>query len=113
MTIEASINCWVALTLNQNKKVEEFEVNKYREYASDEEEPVKEKPDTAESFTVTGNLSTKKTVKAITQMLGMNDIKLNATKANRIMRKKIQYMINDESVAEGFLDLVDELKSIK
>ena len=46
-------------------------------------------------------------------MLGMNDAKLNATKANRIMRKKIQYMINDESVAEDFIDLVDELKSIK
>ena len=94
MTIEASINCWVALTLNQNKKVEEFEVNKYREYASDEEttvkeKPDKEKPDTAESQTVAGNFSTKKTVNAITQMLGMDDMKLNATKANRIMRKKI------------------------
>ena len=46
-------------------------------------------------------------------MLGMDESKLNATKANRIMRKKIQYMINEETVAEGFLELVDQLKSIK
>ena len=46
-------------------------------------------------------------------MLGMNEANLNANKANRIMRKKIQFMINDENVAEDFLDLVDQLKHIK
>ena len=40
-------------------------------------------------------------------MLGTNDQKQNATKANRIMKQKIQYMINDESVAEGLIGLVD------
>ena len=73
---------------------------------------ITEKPATAESQ-VAGKLGTEKTLNAINQMLGMNDAKLNATKANRIMRKKIQYMINDESVAEDFIDLVDQLKSIK
>ena len=40
-------------------------------------------------------------------MLGTNDKKHNATKANRIMKQKIEFMINDESVAEGLIDLVD------
>ena len=113
MTIESSINCFVALTLSQNKKVDDFEVSKYREHGSSQEDLVSEKPDTAAPQEEAGALSTKKTINAITQMLGMDESKLNATKANRIMRKKIQYMIHEESVAEGFLELVDQLKSIK
>ena len=46
-------------------------------------------------------------------MLGTNDQNKNATKANRIMKQKIEYMINTESVAEGLIELVDELKTIK
>lgn len=87
MTIEASINTWVSLTLNQNKKVEDFEVHN-KKTASDDEVHINEKPASAESQ-VTGKKGTEKTLNAINQMLGMNDAKLNATKANRIMRKKI------------------------
>ena len=88
-------------------------MNKYREHGSSQEDLVSEKPDSAAPVEEVSALSTKKTINAITQMLGMDESKLNATKANRIMRKKIQYMINEETVAEGFLELVDQLKSIK
>ena len=40
-------------------------------------------------------------------MLGTNEPNLNPNKANKIMRKKIQFMINDENVAEDLLTLVD------
>ena len=52
-------------------------------------------------------MNTAATVNAIKQMLGTNEPNLNANKANKIMRRKIQFMIDDENVAEDFLDLVD------
>ena len=114
MTIEAGTNTWVTLNLEQNKKFEDIEVSKFHEdKTSDIDDASNTNPGTAGTQSRLDNQTTEKTSKAISKMLGTNDQKHNATKANRIMKQKIQYMINTESVAEGLIELVDELKSIK
>ena len=46
-------------------------------------------------------------------MLGTNEPSFNANKAQKVMRKKIAFMIKEQAVANDFLDLVDKLKHIK
>ena len=55
------------------------------------------------------------TIETLKLMLGGDDNKtLHAAKLNAIVKKKINYMINDDlDVARDFLDLVDILKSHK
>ena len=46
----------------------------------------------------------------ITKMLGGDDIAADPNKSNKILRKKIDYMLDDIDVADEFLSLVDTLK---
>ena len=49
-------------------------------------------------------------METITKMLGGDDIAADPNKSNKILRKKIDYMLEDLNVADEFLNLVDQLK---
>lgn len=55
------------------------------------------------------------TIETLKMMLGGDDNKnLHAAKLNAIVKKKINYMINEDlDVARDFLDLVENLKTNK
>ena len=54
------------------------------------------------------------TVETLKIMLGGEEKTMHATKLNAMIKKKIQYMINEDlDVAKDFLDLVEILKSHK
>lgn len=54
------------------------------------------------------------TVQTLKTMLGGEEKTMHATKLNKMIKKKIQYMINEDlDVAKDFLDLVEILKSHK
>ena len=46
-------------------------------------------------------------------MLGQKEEKVNARRANEITRRKVQFMVKEEAVADDFLTLVDKLRHIK
>ena len=52
-------------------------------------------------------------METITKMLGGDDIAADPNRANKILRKKIDYMLDDIDVADEFLSLVDTLKQMK
>lgn len=122
LTFESTENSHVTVSMTHNKKVEEeIEVKAVKE---DDTLLTLKKQLTKNATQMSSQESLKspkakptevplQVISTVKKMLGSDQVIKNADKANKMLAKKIQFMVNDPEVADEFLGLVDQVKNAK
>ena len=122
LTFESTENSHVTVLMTHNKKQEE-EIEVKAVKSEDDTMRTLKKQLTMNAASMSSQESLKqspkktevplKVIATVKQMLGSDQVIKNADKANKMLAKKIQFMVNDPEVADEFLNLVDQVKNAK
>ena len=110
VTLECTETCQVSISMTQNKKTQDTipdfsaVLDQAKDKKAESKSPVKRSLKEVESDE---NEQSQQALLTLNKMLGGDEDEEDANKANKILRKKIKYMLEDMDVADEFLSLVD------